>query len=83
VVEALLGGLIGSLISAATLLGTGISKRGAETRDAALRLTIAVETVASRLEELHEDFKADRKEVFGRLNGIEQRLSGIEARAYK
>jgi hypothetical protein len=83
VLETILGGAIGALISATTLLVTGASKRGAENRDTALRLTIAVETVASRLEELHEDFKADRKEIFGRLNGIEQRLSGIEARNYK
>jgi gas vesicle protein len=83
VLETILGGAIGALISAITLLATGASKRGAENRDTALRLTIAVETVASRLEELHEDFKSDRKEVFGRLNGIEQRLSGIEARNYK
>lgn len=81
--ETILGGAIGALISATTLLATGASKRGAENRDAALRLTIAVETVASRLEELHEDFKADRKEVFGRLRDIENKVSSIEAKIYK
>ena len=81
--ETILGGAIGALISAATLLATGASKRGAENRDAALRLTIAVETVASRLEELHEDFKADRKEIFGRLRDIENKVSSIEAKIYK
>jgi len=83
VLETILGGAIGALISATTLLATGASKRGAENRDAALRLTIAVETVASRLEELHEDFKADRKEVFGRLRDIENKVSSIEAKIYK
>ena len=81
--ETILGGAIGALISATTLLATGASKRGADNRDAALRLTIAVETVASRLEELHEDFKADRKEVFGRLRDIENKVSSIEAKIYK
>ena len=43
------------------------------------RLTVAVENVATRLEELHVDIKADRKETFGRLNSVEQRVSRLEA----
>jgi hypothetical protein len=44
------------------------------------RLTVAVENVATRLEELHVDIKADRKETFARLNSVEQRVATLEAR---
>jgi hypothetical protein len=43
-----------------------------------IRLTVAVENVATRLEELHVDIKADRKETFSRLNQVEQRVSRLE-----
>jgi hypothetical protein len=41
---------------------------------------VAVENVATRLEELHVDIRADRKETFGRLNSVEQRVSRVEAK---
>jgi hypothetical protein len=49
-------------------------------REVVTRLTVAVENVATRLEELHVDIRADRKETFGRLNSVEQRVSKVEAR---
>lgn len=45
-----------------------------------IRLTAAVENVALRLEELHVDIKADRKETYQRINGLEQRVAKIEAK---
>ena len=61
-------------------MGVGsMTNRSREGRDAVIRLTAAVETVATRLETLHVDIKADRRETFGRLNGIEQRVSTLEA----
>lgn len=54
-------------------------KRNTDGREAVIRLTAAVEHVAGRLEALHVDIKSDRHEVFGRLNGVEQRLAKLEA----
>lgn len=44
-----------------------------------IRLAASVDNVASRLEQLHVDIKADRRETFGRLNSIEQRVARLEA----
>jgi len=59
---------------------TGASRRNNEGREAVIRLTEAVNTVASRLDELHVDLKADRRETFTRLNDVEQRVAKLEAR---
>jgi len=37
-----------------------------------------VDNVAARLEQLHEDIKADRREYFSRLNSLEQRVARLE-----
>jgi hypothetical protein len=44
-----------------------------------IRLAASVDNVASRLETLHVDIKADRKETFARLSSLEQRVTKIEA----
>lgn len=56
------------------------SRRNHEGREAVIRLTSAVESVAARLDELHVDLKADRREFFARLNDVEQRVAKLEAR---
>lgn len=50
----------------------GASRRVNEGRDAVIRLTAAVEHVATRLETMHIDIKADRREAFARLSSLEQ-----------
>jgi len=57
----------------------GVSRRNDEARDAVVRLTSAVEHIATQLEVLHTDIKEDRKETFTRLNTVEQRVSKLEA----
>jgi len=76
----LLAAVTGASISVAAMALSGASKRSSENRDTVLRLTMAVESVASKMEELHIDFKSDRKEVFGRLNSMEQRIAKVEAK---
>lgn len=56
------------------------NKRNSEGREAVIRLTEAVNTVAARLDELHVDLKVERRETFSRLNECEQRVSRLEAR---
>jgi predicted nucleic acid-binding Zn-ribbon protein len=58
----------------------GASKRNEEARNAVVRLTAAVEHIATQLEVLHTDMKEDRKETYGRLSTVEQRVSKLEAR---
>lgn len=61
-------------------MGMGsLSARNREGRDAVIRLAASVDNVASRLEQLHVDIKADRRETFTRLNSIEQRVARLEA----
>ena len=58
----------------------GFSRKSDEARDAVIRLTSAVEHIATQLEVLHTDIKEDRKETFTRLNTVEQRVTKLEAR---
>jgi L-aminopeptidase/D-esterase-like protein len=79
VIEILAAATGASITVAAMGLGSS-SRRNNEGREAVIRLTEAVNTVANRLDELHVDLKADRRETFSRLNDVEQRIAKLEAR---
>ncbi|NDE81453.1 MAG: hypothetical protein EB037_11165 [Actinobacteria bacterium] len=70
----------GASISVAAMGAMGFSRRSDEARDAVIKLTTAVEHIAAQLEVLHTDMKEDRRETFGRLSTVEQRVSKLEAR---
>ena len=72
--------IAGASISVAAMGAMGFSKRNDEARDAVIRLTSAVEHIATQLEVLHTDIKDDRKETFQRLNIVEQRVTKLESR---
>jgi hypothetical protein len=72
--------IVGAVLTFAGIGVTGVTKRATEGREAVIRLTLAVESVSSRLEQLHVDLKSDRAETYSRLNGLEQRVSKLEAR---
>jgi hypothetical protein len=78
----LIAAVAGASISVAAMGAMGFSKRNDEARDAVIRLTAAVEHIATQLEVLHTDIKEDRKETFTRLNGVEQRVATLEARPH-
>ena len=71
--------LVGAVFTAAVMGTSTVIRGNTNNREVVTRLTVAVENVATRLEELHVDIKADRKETFGRLNSVEQRVSRLEA----
>lgn len=71
--------VIGAAITVGAMGFGSQARRSAEGRDAVIRLTAAVENVAVRLDEIHVDIKADRKETSSRLNGLEQRVAKLEA----
>jgi hypothetical protein len=77
----ILAAVTGASISVAAMGAMGANRRTNEGRDAVVRLTEAVTNVANRLDELHVDLKADRRETFTRLNECEQRLARLEARS--
>ena len=74
--------IIGASIGIAGMTASGLGKRTAESREAVVRLTMAVESIAGKLEELHQDLKADKKEIYGRLNSCETRITSLEARPH-
>jgi hypothetical protein len=78
----IIAALVGSTLTAVLMGTTGAIRGNTNNREVVTRLTVAVENVATRLEELHVDIKADRKETFGRLNSVEQRVATLEARMH-
>ena len=73
----------GASISVAAMGAMGFTRRNDEARDAVIRLTSAVEHIATQLEILHGDMRDERKETFGRLSGVEQRVSKLEGKDVK
>ena len=72
--------ILGASIGIAGMSISGFTRRTSESREAVIRLTAAVESIAGKLEELHQDMKADRKEIYTRLNDHGERLSVLENR---
>ena len=72
--------IAGASISVAAMGAMGFGKRYDEARDAVIRLTSAVEHIATQLEAMHSDIRDDRRETYTRLNSVEQRVSKLEGR---
>jgi len=72
--------IVGASISIAGMSVFGFNRRSTESREAVIRLTAAVESIAGKLEELHLDMKSDRKEVYTRLNDHGSRIAVLENR---
>jgi len=76
----ILSAVTGASLSAA-IYSYGASRiKRRDVEDSVLRLTMAVESVAEKIQQLHDDFRNDKVEVFGRLNQIEQRIAKLEAK---
>jgi hypothetical protein len=69
----------GASLSWAAMGAMGRSTRAQSQQEAVVRLTSAVEHIATQLEVMHLDLREERKETFGRLNSVEQRVSKLEA----
>ena len=72
--------ILGASIGIAGMSVSGFTKRSTDAREAVIRLTVAVESISEKLEELHQDMKADRKEIHTKLNLHDNRLSLLEGR---
>ena len=76
----ILAAALGASISVAAMGIFGYSRRNEEASAAIVRLTSAVEHIASSLEILHVDIKTTNREMFTRLNQVENRVSKLEVR---
>jgi outer membrane murein-binding lipoprotein Lpp len=72
--------VLGASIGIAGMSVSGFSRRNTESREAVIRLTSAVESIAGKLEELHQDMKADRKEIYTKLNEHGNRITLLESK---
>jgi outer membrane murein-binding lipoprotein Lpp len=72
--------ILGASIGIAGMSVSGFSRRNTESREAVIRLTAAVESIAGKLEELHQDMKADRKEIYTKLNEHGNRITLLESK---
>ena len=76
----IIAAVAGASISVAAMGAASSGRRNEEARNAVVRLTAAVEHIATQLEQMHSDMKEAQRETFGRLSTIEQRVSRLEAR---
>ena len=79
IVAAVVGAAATGAVTAGVMGVGSASRRVNDGRDAVIKLTAAVEHVASRLETLHVDIKADRRETYSRLNALEQQVAKLQA----
>jgi len=70
--------ILGASIGIAGTSISGFILRTSKSSEAVIRLTAAVESIAGKLEELHQDMKADRKEIYTRLNAHGERITVLE-----
>ena len=77
--------ILGASIGVAGMSFSGFTRRSSESREAVIRLTAGVESIATKLEDLHQDMKAekvqataDRREIYERLNDHGNRITALE-----
>ena len=78
--------IVGAFLGIAGMSMSGFSQRNSESREAVVRLTAGVESIATKLEDLHQDMKAekvqanaDRREIYERLNDHGNRITVLES----
>ena len=75
---AVVGAFVGVAGTGAVMSWANSSSRNAQSRETVVRLATAVESIAGKLEELHQDMRADRKEIYTKLNEHGQRITVLE-----
>lgn len=74
-IAAVIGASVGAVASG---IGSAM-KRDRSDAVVVVRLTAAVEHIAEQVSLMREEIKADRQELFPRINQIEQRITRLEA----
>lgn len=75
----ILAAAAGALVSAAAMVSIGANKSNQEARIAITKLTSSVEHIAETLQIIHVDMRETNRELFGRLNQVENRVTKLEA----
>jgi len=73
--------ILGASIGVAGLSLSGFNKRQNEAHDAVVRLSVAVENIAGKLDDLHQDMKKERERIYNKLELHENRLTLLEGRS--
>ena len=71
--------VVGAVIGIAGVSAAGMGSRIRDHREEAVRLTVAVESIAERLDSLHLDMKADRSAIYKLLNEQGNRITALES----
>jgi hypothetical protein len=69
----------GASLSAIFMVFSGYGKRVMAGQECLTRLSVSVDNVAERLEELHQDLRSERTEIFSRLAAAERAIAKLEA----
>ena len=56
----------------------GENRKGQDGRDSLVRLTSAVDNLASRMDVLHADLRVRDQELFARISDLEQNVARLE-----
>jgi|TARA_R110002012_G_scaffold179294_1_gene344890 hypothetical protein len=56
----------------------GANRQGQDGRDSLVRLTSAVDNLASRMDVLHADLRVRDQELFARISDLEQNVARLE-----
>jgi len=69
----------GASLSAIFMVFSNYGKRVMAGQECLTRLSVSVDNVAERLEELHQDLRSERTEIFSRLAAAERAIAKLEA----
>lgn len=75
-----LAAVIGAVVGIGASGVGSFMRKDEESSKAVIRLTAAVEHIASEVSLLRAEVKEDRQELYPRLNAIEQRLAVLETK---
>lgn len=79
-VEALVAAALGAGMGIAAGGLGGMVRKDSEASLSVVRLTAAVEHIAGEVSLLRAEIREDARELYPRLNSIEQRLSAVESK---
>ena len=71
--------VVGASIGSAGMSASSVSRRNNEAREAVIRLSMAVEGISEKLDELHTDMRDHNREIYGRLNNHAERIRALES----
>ena len=70
--------VVGASIGVAGMSISSVSKRNNEAREAVIRLSMSVESISEKIDELHTDMREHNREIYGRLNNHAERIRALE-----